>query len=897
MNNISNTKGYILGGFLFGLLFPFFSWILDGLFFNGMILGFDMVVRLHINNPIHFVIDSAPFVLASAFGTIGFYIDRLKENNLLHHSNIDKYNKDSKSIIRRMRIANTVLPIIISSMLITSFLLLQNFSSKEQDGINLIKTGNNQRIISQEILYHASKIPATETDKKTKHLNSLRLAIKNLKEGHQNLTQQSKVVGLSRQNQNFLIIQNLFDSLGKSYQNLVTGGNKLLTPSKDADSLSLKNHTAKTINQLEKNQEEFSALVQSIIVIYEKEAKSKVTKLKTIQFIIVVVIILFIISLTVFALKPTVDRVKQAFFDVEEANAKFLEKNEILQASEEELRINTEQLRSINDDLVATQKEIQQKQNLLSQAERMAKMGSFIWNLQTKAVQHSDNLPYIYRLEEGEIVTPRVFQDILHPDDFTQNQKELFEATSMQKKEFLTEYRARPPYLADMVEWKYYRAFSILEYDEKGNAYQIIGTAQDITEEVKQKQRINSLFENAEKNKERLEEAQQLAKIASYDIDTLSKNINWSDSFTTIFHIEKQEIPSSLTNFRKWIEPEDLTRVNQKWSEALESTNKFNETYRINTPTRGLLYIKEKGYPSFDKDGNLIGQRGTLQDVTKSEIARINIEQKSKQIKHRNDNFVSSVNYAQRIQSALLGGTTEIQNIFPNSFIFFVPKDIVSGDFYWYAEIDNRKIVVVADCTGHGVPGAFMSLLGTMLLNEIIEHRKITTPSHILEELQRKITDILKQKTTKNKDGMDISIAVVDEDIKVLEYAGARNPLVYIHKKRQRGEQNANMTVIKGDALSIGGRNKKVEANKYTNHVINLDEVEAFYLYSDGYQDQFGGKERRKFMSKRFRNLLYKTYSEESMSHQRRALKTNLREWMGRGQKQIDDICVIGITV
>ena len=898
MSNISNTKGYILGGFLFGLLFPFFSWILDGLFLNGMTLGWDMVARLHINNPIHFVIDSAPFVLASAFGTIGFYVDRLKENNLLHHNNIDKYNKENKAIVRRMRIANTVFPIIIAAMLIISFLLLQDFSSKEQDGINLIKTGNNQRIISQDIRYYASKIPVTEADEKTKHINSLRLAIKNLTKGHENFTQQANLLG-SEKHQNVLVIQNLFDSLEKSYQNVILGGNKLLTPLpiKDTDSLILKNHTAKVIRQLEKNQEEFSILMQAIISIYEKERENKDANLKTIQFVVVVIVILFIISLAIFALKPTIDRIRQAFFDVEEANAKFLEKNEILRTSEEELRINTEQLRSINDDLVATQKEIEQKQNLLSQAERMAKMGSFIWNLKTKVVQHSDNLPYIYRLEEGELVTPKVFQDILHPDDFKTNQQELFEAVSMQKKEFLTQYRARPPYLADMVEWKYYRAFSILKYDEKGEAYQIIGTAQDITEEVKQNQRVKTLFENAEKNKERLEEAQQLAKIVSYDINMVSESIEWSDSFTSIFGTNKNEIPTSITSFRNWIAPKDLTRVVKKWAEAIEAKNRFNEIYKTNVPNKGLLYIKEKGEAYFDEDGNLIGKRGTLQDVSKSEIAKINIEQKSKQIKQQNDNFVSSVNYAQRIQSALLGGTNEIQNIFKDSFIFFVPKDIVSGDFYWYAEIDNRKIVIVADCTGHGVPGAFMSLLGMMLLNEIIIHRKITTPNQILEELQQEITDILKQKTTKNRDGMDISIAVVDEDIRVLEFAGARNPLVYIHKKRENGGEEANMTVIKGDAISIGGRNKKVEANKYTNHVINLDDVEAFYLYSDGFQDQFGGENGVKFMSKHFRSLLYKTYSKESMSKQRRALKSNLGDWIGRNQKQIDDICIIGISI
>ncbi|AFM05302.1 serine phosphatase RsbU, regulator of sigma subunit [Bernardetia litoralis DSM 6794] len=896
MNSISNTKGYILGGFLFGLLFPFFSWILDGVFFNGMTLGWDMVLRLHLNNPIHFVIDSAPFILASSFGTIGYYVDRLEENNLLYHSNIDKYNKENKAIVKRMRIANTVFPVIITLLLVIGFLLLQDFSSKEQNNIYLIKTGTNQRIISQKILYYGSKIPNTEADEKTKNIKSLRRSIKNLKEGHQNIIQQTNILGSKKYQA--ITLQNLFDSLEKSYHNVVTEGNRLLIPFsiKNTDSLNLKNHTAKTIRQLEINQEKFSSLMESLLVIYENESKVKAKRLKTIPFIVVVVIITFIISLAIFGIKPTINRVKQAFFDVEEINAKFLEKNKILQASEEELHINTQKLRSINKNLVITQKEIKQKQKLLIQAERMAKMGSFIWDLQIQTINYSDNLPYICRLEEDKIITPAIFQEIIHPDDFKTSQKDFFKATSTHTKDFFTEYRARPPYLAEMVEWKYYRAFAMINYNEKGKALQVVGTIQDVTEEIKQNQRVKSLFENAEKNKKHLEEAQQLAKIVSYDINTVSNSINWSDSFSGVFATNKHEIPTSLTDFRKWVEPLDLKRIEQKWTEAIESKTRFNEIYRLTTPTEKLIYIKEKGHPYFDEEGNLIGKRGTLQDITKSEIARINIEQKSKQIKYQNDSFVSSINYAQRIQSALLGGTSEIQNIFPNSFIFFVPKDIVSGDFYWYAEVDNRKIVVVADCTGHGVPGAFMSLLGTMLLNEIIEHRKITTPSHILEELQQEITDILKQKTTKNKDGMDISIAVVDEDIRVLEFAGARNPLVYIHKKQQENEEE-NMTVIKGDAISIGGRNKKVESNKYTNHVINLDDVEAFYLYSDGYQDQFGGENGTKFMSKSFRSLLYKTHSEKSMSHQRRALKTNLRDWMGRSQKQIDDICIIGITV
>ncbi len=899
MNSSLNTKRYTLGGFLFGLLFPFFSWILDGLFFHEMALGWDMVVRLHSINPIHFVIDSAPFVLGGAFGTIGFYVDRLKETSLLRHSNMDMYNKENSAIIKRMKVANTIFPIIIALILVIGFLLLQDFSNQEQEDIHLIKIGSNQSTLSQKILYYSFKVSTTQEEEKIRHTDSLLLNFKKLKEGHENLTQKSTTLGISKEYQSSIVIQNLFDTLLTSYKNINIGIDELLNPTfsvKNVDSLSLQNHAAKTVRQLEKNQEEFSSLMQTIVNTYQKEAEDEVTNLKIVQFVVVVIIVIFVIILAVFGLKPMIDRVKQAFFDVEEANAKSILKNEKLEASQEELRMNAEELRSINDNLIIAQEQIEQKQDLLNRAEKIAKMGSFVWNLQTHSVNHSDNLPTIYRLEKGKIVNPKTFKEIVHPDDYKVTQHQLAEAATRNQKEILTHYRARPPHLSEKEDWKHYRAFTLISYNDEGEPYLLIGTAQDVTQEIEQNQKLNILFENIEKNKERLEESQLLAKVASYDMSMESEKIEWSESFSTVFQIDKREIPTSLEEFRNWIEPNDMPKIDEKWQEAITKKERFNEIYRLNVPKRGTAYIKEKAYLSFDKEGKLIGKRGTLQDITKTEISRLNIEQKSRQIKQQNDSFVSSVNYAQRIQSALLGSTKEIKSIFKDSFIFFTPKDIVSGDFYWYAEVDNRKIVIVADCTGHGVPGAFMSLLGITLLNEIVKHHKITTPSEILDELQVEITEILKQKTTGNKDGMDISIAVIDEQKGVLEFAGAKNPLVYMHKKRQRGGIETNMTVVKGDILSIGGRNKKMQDKKYTNHIINLDEIEAFYLYSDGYQDQFGGENKRKFMSKRFRNLLYETYTS-SMLHQRRALKMSLMNWIGTNQKQIDDICIIGITI
>ncbi|WP_338762385.1 PAS domain-containing protein [Bernardetia sp. ABR2-2B] len=894
----SNTQRYILGGFLFGLLFPLFSWILDGLFFNQMDLSWDMVAQLHTQNPIHFVIDSAPFVLAAAFGTIGFYINRLKESDLLRHSNLENYNQENKKVIKRMRIANTIFPILISIMLVIGFLVLQDFSNKEQDDVYLIELAGKQRSLSQKILYHTNKIPFAVPYQKEKYSDSLYLDLNNLKEDNKHL-----IKSISKLEENYYnprVIQNLLQSLQKSQQNIIKKSNLLLDTAfsiQNADSLALQSQANQILADLENNQYLFSSVTKSIITIYQEETKGKFTRLKIIQFVVISTIIIFIIGLSLFGLKPIIDRVKQAFFDVEEVNSKFLSKNETLETSQEELKINSEELRAINDNLVSAQKEIEQKQDLLNRAEKMAKMGSFFWNLKTQIINHSDNLPSIYRLEKGKAVTSETFREIVHSDDYEINQEQLAKAAHKQKKELLTHYRARPPHLPKEEDWKHYRAFSVITYNDAGEPILLVGTAQDVTKEIKQNKKVEILFKNLQKNKERLEESQILAKIVSYDMDVGSDKIEWSDSFKTIFNVDKENIPTSLSDFRNWIYPQDLERIKQKWEDAINSHGRFNEIYKLQIPNKGMVYIKEKAFPSFDENEKFIGKWGTLQDITKTEISRLNSEQKSLQIRQQNENFLSSMNYAKRIQSALLGNANDLKSIFKDSFIYFAPKDIVSGDFYWYAEVEQRKIIIVADCTGHGVPGAFMSLLGITLLTEIVKHHKITTPSEILNELQKEITDILKQKRTGNKDGMDISIAVIDEDLKILEFAGAKNPLVYIHKKRGGDTQEENMTVIKGDALSIGGRNKKIEANKYTNHVINLDDVEVFYLYSDGYQDQFGGTNKRKFMSKHFRSLLYKTYTEDSMSIQRKALKTNLRDWMGRGQKQIDDICVIGITV
>ncbi|MGE4290258.1 MAG: tetratricopeptide repeat protein [Salinivirgaceae bacterium] len=279
-----------------------------------------------------------------------------------------------------------------------------------------------------------------------------------------------------------------------------------------------------------------------------------------------------------------------------------------------------------------------------------------------------------------------------------------------------------------------------------------------------------------------------------------------------------------------------------------------------------------------------------------------------RKIAHQNQNITQSINYAKGIQKALLPKPGQLNDFIKDSFILFKPRDIVSGDFYWFREIDSKsdifkifgmhrrdtetnqnnapkKLAVSAvDCTGHGVPGAFMSMIGYNLLDEIT-NKGITRPDLILEELHRGVRFTLKQKETSNQDGMDMALCVIDREEKTLEFAGAKNPLIYI--------SNDHVEQIKGDKNGIGGKN---DDHKFTLHKIEVNGPTWFYLFSDGYIDQFGGDNGRKFMIKNFREMIAEIY-QWPMEQQKEHLEKELKSWMGTKYNQIDDVLVIGFKL
>jgi serine phosphatase RsbU (regulator of sigma subunit) len=263
------------------------------------------------------------------------------------------------------------------------------------------------------------------------------------------------------------------------------------------------------------------------------------------------------------------------------------------------------------------------------------------------------------------------------------------------------------------------------------------------------------------------------------------------------------------------------------------------------------------------------------------------LKQKNKLLAESNRLITSSITYASFIQAAILPPLDLFKESFPQHFILFKPKDIVSGDFYWITKVKDQTIIALADCTGHGVPGAFMSMLGITLLNEIINIQHIISTNKILDMLRKKIIDALRQKadTYDSRDGMDISVCSIDTQSKQMEFSGAYRPIVILSDRK--------MKLIDGDKMPIGfhkTRNSPFKKIKY-----NFSSGDIFYLYTDGYPDQFGGELGKKYTRQKFRNLLDSIH-ELPLDEQKDKLEKELIKWKGNIE-QIDDITVLGIKV
>jgi len=262
--------------------------------------------------------------------------------------------------------------------------------------------------------------------------------------------------------------------------------------------------------------------------------------------------------------------------------------------------------------------------------------------------------------------------------------------------------------------------------------------------------------------------------------------------------------------------------------------------------------------------------------------------ERTRKIESQNNEITCSIQYASRIQNALLPPDDELKSVFRSYFILSKPRDIVSGDYYWLATKDDKTIIAVADCTGHGVPGAFMSLLGVSFLNEIISKTVILRANEILNQLRGQLIKSLHQtgRCDETRDGMEIGLCVIDFRKKKLQFSGAFRPL-YIFR-------NGVMHEFNGDNMPIGLYEEE-EENSFTCKEIQFENDDTLYMFTDGYVDQMGGENRKTFRSQNFKKILSDIH-KYPMQKQKELLEKNLEEWRGVID-QVDDILVVGIKL
>jgi serine phosphatase RsbU (regulator of sigma subunit) len=284
------------------------------------------------------------------------------------------------------------------------------------------------------------------------------------------------------------------------------------------------------------------------------------------------------------------------------------------------------------------------------------------------------------------------------------------------------------------------------------------------------------------------------------------------------------------------------------------------------------------------REQNLRKAKEILEQKVKERTAEI--EMQKNEIAEQKKEITDSIFYARRIQSAILPSTSMLTSVLSEHFVLFLPKDIVSGDFYWSFVKGDKIVILAADCTGHGVPGAFMSMLGVSFLNEIVNAHKLDSAASILNELRDHVKATLAQSGSAEhaRDGMDISLCIIDQKKSILQYAGAYNPLYMI-----RSEE---LTEIKADKMPIGWYDLDTE---FTNNIVNLRKGDCFYIFSDGFSDQFGGEFGKKYLSKPFKNFLLKIHGQP-MTKQKEMLFEEFENWKGK-LHQVDDVLVIGFRI
>jgi serine phosphatase RsbU (regulator of sigma subunit)/tetratricopeptide (TPR) repeat protein len=350
------------------------------------------------------------------------------------------------------------------------------------------------------------------------------------------------------------------------------------------------------------------------------------------------------------------------------------------------------------------------------------------------------------------------------------------------------------------------------------------------------------------------------------------------------------EIYADINNYKEAFRYSELCNTIKDSIYSKQSTDAIAELQtKYETEKKDILLDKQKETIIHQHTVSLLLIYGLLSIIGFAITVFIFYSQKKKAftlLKIQKQSITDSINYASRIQTALLPPQNLLNDLLPEHFVLYLPRDVVSGDFYWITLIDDKTILAVADCTGHGVPGAFMSMLGFAFLNEIVKISTALKANEILNELRKKVINALHQNESSfNRDGMDIAIAIIDKKNKTLQFSGANNPLIIV--------RNSEIINVSADKMPIGTH--AVDKESFTLHELELNLGDTVYMFTDGYIDQFGGLNGKRFGKIAFEKLLLQS-SELQIKAQRYFLEEKLLIWM-ENTDQLDDILIMGVKI
>lgn len=399
----------------------------------------------------------------------------------------------------------------------------------------------------------------------------------------------------------------------------------------------------------------------------------------------------------------------------------------------------------------------------------------------------------------------------------------------------------------------------------------IVLNARDITER-----------RNAEKESRMRSQMQSLSENSPDVICRFDKEGQFFYANPAIRHFTDKD-PSEF--LRKILSESGLNPVivdtwNNLIHESVDTKTKVNREFEVKNGNE-KLFFSVNGIPEFGENNNLESVLMVSSDITERKMAELEVQ-------HINKKITESINYAKRIQMAIVPDDEVVKKALPGSFVLYKPRDVISGDFPWFVQMGDDIFIAAVDCTGHGVPGALLSLIGYFILTEIVKSRKITEPGKILDLLDEGVTQTLKQDlaSSETKDGMDIALCKINLKRNEVEFAGAHRPLYLMTKN--------GLEEFKGNKFPIGGGISRNQT-EFTNYKFNVEEGDSIYFSSDGYPDQFGGPDKnRKLSPTRIKDLIIQNKDNADMDSVCQAFDRLFEDWRGT-EKQIDDVLLIGV--